>query len=242
MGKNQIKKILERERECVGFERKEGRSLNFISSPIGPPLMTPPPPIESSRRDEFAGGPRAAVATVVRRGEENKVSGCLKEVVWATKSRREGHQRVHRRRRSQTGAGRRRPTIGGGSHAPPRAASASGRAPGSRPGASNLRCTLLYRITPRGCTGAAVHCASLDQLPRAGTYAQRAMVNAMIRYRSGEPYLGVRLEDSFMSRIYEARAMCGHICMCLKLKEWIEVQYVDIRNESFPNDACGVRY
>ncbi|KAL4301736.1 hypothetical protein GQ457_10G009090 [Hibiscus cannabinus] len=41
--------------------------------------MTPPPPIDSSRRDEFAGGPRAAVATTVRRGEENKVSGCLKK-------------------------------------------------------------------------------------------------------------------------------------------------------------------
>ncbi|KAL4387249.1 hypothetical protein GQ457_09G010140 [Hibiscus cannabinus] len=98
----------------------------------------------------------------------------------------------------------------------------------------------------------------------AGTYAQWAMVNAMIRYRSGEPYLGVRLDDSFMSRIYEARAMCGHICMCLKysfgsfvllsfskltlffyhrrLKELIEVQYVDIRDESFLNDTCGVRY
>ncbi|KAL4278640.1 hypothetical protein GQ457_03G018210 [Hibiscus cannabinus] len=98
----------------------------------------------------------------------------------------------------------------------------------------------------------------------AGTYAQWDTVNAMIRYRSGEPYLGVRLEDSFMSRIYEARAMCGHICMCLKysfgsfvllsfskltlffyhcrLKEFIEVQYVDIRDGSFLNDTCGVRY
>ncbi|KAL4309332.1 hypothetical protein GQ457_01G020600 [Hibiscus cannabinus] len=124
--------------------------------------MTPPPPIDSSRRDKFAGGPRAAVTTVVRRGEENKVSGCLK---------RGGSGDQIAKRRSPTCSPaseksdwswpspsdhRRR------SHAPPRAASASGRAPGSRLGASSLQCTLLHRITPRGCTGAAVHCSSLD--------------------------------------------------------------------------------
>ncbi|KAL4378667.1 hypothetical protein GQ457_02G043020 [Hibiscus cannabinus] len=128
--------------------------------------MTPPPPIDSSRRDEFVGGPRATVATVVRRGEENKVSGCLK---------RGGSGNQIAKRRSPTCSlaseksdwswpspsdHRRR------SQAPPRAASASGRAPGSRLDASSLRFTLLHRIIPRGCSGAAVHSASLDPARR----------------------------------------------------------------------------
>ncbi|KAL4303182.1 hypothetical protein GQ457_10G012830 [Hibiscus cannabinus] len=66
------------------------------------------------------------------------------------------------------------------------------------------------------------------------------MVNAMIRYRSGELYLGVRFVHD---KDYEVGAMCCHICMCLKYSfELIEVQYVDIRYGGFLNDACGVRY
>ncbi|KAL4341142.1 hypothetical protein GQ457_08G008450 [Hibiscus cannabinus] len=141
--------------------------------------MTPPPPIKSSRRDEFADGPRVAVATVVRRGEENKVLGCLKEVVWATKSRRGGHQRVHRRQRSQTGAGRRRPTIGGGltrHHAPPLRVGVRQAADQVHPafgapccigshlaGALVLLCTAPHWISSRGCTLVAVHLPALDR-------------------------------------------------------------------------------
>ncbi|KAL4368461.1 hypothetical protein GQ457_05G016340 [Hibiscus cannabinus] len=47
-----------------------GVLLNFVSLLFGPPLMTPPPPFDSSRRDEFVGGPRAAVAVAVRQSEK----------------------------------------------------------------------------------------------------------------------------------------------------------------------------